>query len=278
MLSNREIYFQLINKHNKYLTDYVIKLLLCEISGYESFTELSINFDENNKSYDEIIAKSKRIELGEPYQYVLNKAYFLNEPYYVDKNVLIPRQETEQLIIEIVKKIEVLQSFYPKTICDICTGSGILAIELKKRYPESDVIGTDIDENALKVANKNAKDKGIHIEFRDGDLLDPIIGDKRFDLIVCNPPYIEDRTTIDKQVFEYEPHLALLAKPGTYFYEQILKNLLDITNERFLIGFEIGEDQELELTEMIHKYLKNINFEFKIDLYGKTRFLLLWKE
>ena len=277
MQSNREIYFELLKYKNEYLTEYVIKLLLCKYDGYESFTELSLKFDEINKNKELIWKKSKEILSGVPFQYVMNEAYFLDDKYYVDENVLIPRQETEQLIIEITKKTQDLQSFFPQYICDLCTGSGILAIEMKKRFPNAHVVATDIDEKALKVADKNARDKGKHIIFEKGSIVEPLIGKYRFDILISNPPYIEKEATVDKQVLKYEPHIALFSKPGTYFYEIILKNINDLMNEKFLIGFEIGEDQVDKLKSLIDIYLKNINYEFKIDLYNKPRFLLIWK-
>ena len=277
MQSNREIYFELLKFKNEYLTEYVIKLLLCKYGGYESFTELSLKFDKINKNKELIYQKSKEISSGVPFQYAMNEAYFLGEKYYVDKNVLIPRQETEQLIIEITKKTQDLQSFCPQYICDLCTGSGILAIEMKKRFPNAHVVATDIDEKALKVADKNARDKGKHIIFEKGSIVEPLIGKYRFDILISNPPYIENEATVDKQVLKYEPHIALFSKPGTYFHEIILKNINNLMNEKFLIGFEIGEDQVDKLKSLIDIYLKNINYEFKIDLYNKPRFLLIWK-
>ena len=276
MQSNRDIYFELLKNKNKYLTEYVIKLLLCKYGGYNNFTDLSLNFDEINNNSELIYQKSKEIISGVPFQYVMNEAYFLNDNYYVDENVLIPRQETEQLIVEITKKIQDLQSFCPEYICDLCTGSGVLAIEIKKRFPLAHVVATDVNEKVLNIARKNAKNKEKHITFEQGSIVEPLIGKYRFDVLISNPPYIEDEIGVDQQVIKYEPHIALFAKPGTYFYEIIFKNVNNIMKDKFLLGFEIGEDQVEKLKSLIDIYLKNVSYEFKIDLYNKPRFLLIW--
>ena len=277
MPTNRELFFELKTKRNKYLTDYIIKLLLCNSFNYRDFTELLLNFDKTNSDCNSFYEKAKRIESGEPYQYVMKEAYFLNDKYYVDENVLIPRQETEQLIIEIDKKIKELQGFCPKTMCDICTGSGILAIEMKKRYPDSSIYATDISNNALKVANKNSKEKGLNIVFKQGDLLEPLLIYGKFDVLLCNPPYIEQEDEIDPQVLQYEPREALIAKPGTIYFQKIFEKMLTLMNDKFIAGFEIGENQKEELTRLVNIYFKNVKFTFKIDMYNKNRFLLIWK-
>ena len=277
MSTNREIYFALKSKNNKYLTDFVIKLLLCDSCEYSDFTELALRFDDENSNEQNLLDKSKRIESGEPYQYVMNKAFFLNKSYYVNKNVLIPRQETEQLIIEIDKKIQELQGFCPKCICDCCTGSGVLAIEMKDRYPNSIVYATDIDEKAISVAKTNVKDKEKNIVFLNGDLLSPLKDKNKLDVLICNPPYIENKAEIDEQVYKFEPHIALLAKPGTKYYERMFKDLDEYMSKKYIAGFEIGEDQVDQLTILVNKYLKNIQYEFKIDMYNKPRFLIVWK-
>ena len=102
-------------------------------------------------------------------------------------------------------------------------------------------------------------DKGIHL-----------------DVIVCNPPYIEDIGTIDKKTWEQEPHLALLAKPCTFFYEQLLKDHQKVANSGYGLLFEIGEDMENAMTKLIKKYCPNSRYIFKKDIYDKTRFVFIF--
>ena len=94
-------------------------------------------------------------------------------------------------------------------------------------------------------------------------------------MIVCNPPYIEKTETIDKKTWEQEPHLALLAKPSTFFYEKLLRELNGVVNPCFLVAFEIGEDMENELTKLVDKYCPKDDRWFEKDIYGKTRFLFI---
>ena len=277
MKTNRELYFSLQGKHNKYLTEYVIKLLLCKVNSFKDFTELLLKFDDECKNNEEIIAFSERIEKGEPYQYVLGYAYFLNEEFYVNESVLIPRQETEQLVLELIKKMEQISFQDCLKICDVCTGSGILGIELKKKYPTSKVYCSDISKKALDVVKINSLKHKAEVTVLEGDLLSPLLKYAPFDVLVCNPPYIDNIDGIDPQVLKYEPKEALLAFPGTIFYERIFEQLSLIMKDKFIVGFEIGENQKEVLEKKIQSLLPNFEYEFKIDLYNKDRFLFIWK-
>ena len=202
----------------------------------------------------------------------------MNSNYIVSPDVLIPRQETEQLAVGVLSTIVKMFGKDPQIkIVDIGTGSGILGIYLKEYFPKSEVICTDISEKALEIAKKNAKLHNVEIDFRQGDILKPILKENNIDVIVSNPPYIRSKETVDPQTLKYEPHLALFAEPATKFYEEILTSIDRqlMSDNKFLIAFEIGEDMEEELTKLVEEKYPGIMYRFDKDIYNKTRFLYI---
>jgi release factor glutamine methyltransferase len=277
MPTNREVYFDLLKSNNKYLTRSVIKNLLNNANGF--FDEISLykSFDMPCDNYDDLVKKIERVKKGEPFQYVLGYANFIDQYFEVNPHVLIPRQETEELVISAKLLIEKAFSTSSNlSIADICTGSGCIAVTLKKYFPLATIYGTDIDNECLKVAKRNAE--GSDVSFLRGNLLDPLIQEGiKVDVIISNPPYIQNHEEIDEQVWKYEPHLALLAKPSTYFYEEIIKKADEVLNENGLLMFEIGEDMEKPLTEVVDKYYPNAKIIFSKDMHNKMRFLYIIK-
>ncbi len=279
-MTYREKYFQLQKLNNKYLNLSAIKTLLQHDGNFKDFFNLISHFDEqikDEKTLDEYVL---RVSKGEPLQYVIGEAYFVNSNYYVTPDVLIPRQETEELAVATLRMIVKMFGKEPKIkIVDIGTGSGILGIYLKEYFRNSHVICTDISEKALQIAQKNAIAHGVEIDFRQGDMLDPIKNETAVDVILSNPPYIGDKSTVDPQTLEYEPHLALFASPKTKYYEQIL-SLIDsfVLNDKFLIAFEIGEDMKDDLTHIIEEKYKGIMYKFEKDIYGKDRYLYIVRD
>ena len=273
MSTNRELYFQYKKEG---IPDTVIYFALEEINGFNHL-ELTNNFDKEIKDENRFVSAMNRYQDGEMIEYIFNKAYFLSKPFYVDKNVLIPRQETEQLVLNTARLIKDTFHKYNLKIVDICTGSGCIGISLAHIFKNSEVVLSDISNEALEVSNRNIKAHGLtNVITKQGDMLMPLIEDaSRFDVIICNPPYIENESTIDEKTWKQEPHLALLAKPGTLFYERVLQDYLKIVKDVFLIAFEIGEDQEEALTKLVNKYCKGCSFYFEKDIYNKTRFLYI---
>ncbi len=277
MPTNREVYFDLLKSNNKYLTRLVIKSLLNDANGFCDEISLYKSFDLLCENYDELLKKIERVKNGEPFQYVLGYANFIDQYFEVNPHVLIPRQETEELVTSARLLIE---KAFCKTgnlsIADICTGSGCIAVSLKKYFPSATIYGTDIDNECLKVAKRNAK--GSDITFLRGNLLDPLIQEGiKVDVIISNPPYIQNRKEIDEQVWKFEPHLALLAKPSTFFYEEMIKKADEVLNENGLLLFEIGEDMEKPLAEIVDKYCPNEKVIFSKDMHNKMRFLYIIK-
>ena len=279
-MTYRELYFNLQKRKSKYLNNTAIKTLLQDDGNFSDFFNLINHFDEQVKNVDKIESNIVRIEAGEPLQYVLGYAFFVNSNYVVSKDVLIPRQETEELAVASLKTIVKMFGKEPKIkIVDIGTGSGILGIYLKEYFPNSSVICTDISENSLQIAKINAKNHHVEIDFRQGDMLEPIKDEKDVAVIISNPPYIGDESTVDPQTLKYEPHLALFATPKTKYYEIIMSTIdSQILADKYLLAFEIGEDMEEELTHLIETKYKGIMYKFEKDIYGKTRFLYIIKD
>ncbi len=279
-MTYRELYFNLQKRKSKYLNNTTIKSLLQDDGNFSDFFNLINHFDEQVKNVDQIESNIVRIEAGEPIQYVLGYAFFVNSNYVVSKDVLIPRQETEELAVATLKTIVKMFGKEPKIkIVDIGTGSGILGIYLKEYFPNSSVICTDISENSLQIAKINAKNHHVEIDFRQGDMLDPIKGERDVSVIISNPPYIGDESTVDPQTLKYEPHLALFATPKTKYYEIIMSTIdSHILADKYLLAFEIGEDMKEELTHLIETNYKGIMYKFEKDIYGKTRFLYIIKD
>lgn len=233
------------------------------------------NIDYLKKYYNGNIEDAiKRLESGEPVQYIVGNVDFYGYELDVNKNVLIPRRETEELVEEVIKRS---QEFYCPTIIDIGTGSGAIAISLSKEL-NTHVYASDISSVALDVAKKNAVKNDANITFFEGNMLKPFAEKNiKVDIIVSNPPYIKEDEEIEDIVKNNEPHLALYAKnKGLEFYESILKDAKHVLNDKFLIAFEIGYEQANDIKELVKKYLGNVKVEIKKDLSSKDRMLFVY--
>ena len=272
MPTNREAYFEAIKLG---VPKPVVDFALCEINDFD-YLGLTKTFDDEIKNYSFFKESMERYVNGEMIEYIFNRAYFLQLPLYVDKNVLIPRQETEELVLRATRLINLNFKYGNATIADVCTGSGALGLYLAANYPFSKVYLSDYSKEAIRVANKNADNLGLKVETLEGDMLAPFIEKGiKLDVIICNPPYIEDESTIDEKTWKQEPHLALLAKPCTKYYEQLLKDIDKVMNKVYLIGFEIGEDMKDALEPLVKKYCPNAKYSFEEDMYGKMRYLFI---
>ncbi len=272
MPTNREAYFEAIKLG---VPKPVVDFALCEINDFD-YLGLTKTFDDEIKNYSLFKESMERYVNGEMIEYIFNRAYFLQLPLYVDKNVLIPRQETEELVLRATRLINLNFKYGNATIADVCTGSGALGLYLAANYPFSKVYLSDYSKEAIRVANKNADNLGLKVETLEGDMLAPFIEKGiKLDVIICNPPYIEDESTIDEKTWKQEPHLALLAKPCTKYYEQLLKDIDKVMNKVYLIGFEIGEDMKDALEPLVKKYCPNAKYSFEEDMYGKMRYLFI---
>lgn len=215
----------------------------------------------------------KRLNNGEPVQYIVGNVDFYGYKINVNKNVLIPRFETEELVFKTINLIKKNLNENIKVL-DIGTGSGCISIALKKEIPGLDITAVDISEDALVVAKNNALENNCEINFIKSDLFNNI--DNKYDLIISNPPYISYDEQIMDIVKKNEPHLALYAKNnGLYFYEEIIKNSSNYLNDKNIIAFEIGYLQANEIKKMAHKYYPNSNIIIEKDMQEKDRFVFI---
>lgn len=269
--SFRQIYFALKKENNPFLSDSVIKEYLCFAGKFADFTALFTHFDDEI-DFDYGDLKLTQLREGKPVQQVTGYQYFCGHKLYVNEHVLIPRQETETLVELMKEKID--RKYRDKNIAllDLCCGSGAIGLSLSNKYVSLTL--SDISNDALEVAKTNAKNfEHKDIAFNCGDLFENLVD--KYDVIVCNPPYIENENNIDEQVKKYEPRLALVAKPGYIFYEKILKEINKYLNGQYIVGFEMEEDQEEKLTELIKRYLPNSHYSFYKDICNKTRFVII---
>jgi release factor glutamine methyltransferase len=220
-----------------------------------------------------------------PVQYVLNEAWFHGLKLYVDENVLIPRPETEELVDWVVKDVsyEMQKKRKALSVLDIGTGCGCIAIAVKKNLPDADVWAVDVSEKALEVAGKNAMLQDVAVHFKKINFLQ--LSERHalpsFDVIVSNPPYVpeKDKTTMHKNVVDYEPHLALFVKDHEplVFYHAIVNFAMAHLKHHGIIFLEIYENLSEQVADLFHKN----GFEQIIvrkDMQGKDRMVKIQVE
>lgn len=251
--------------------DKLSKLLLKEIFNFED-KDILVNKEitkYQEKKYKNYIVKLKN---GEPIQYLLGKADFYGYEFFVNKYVLIPRFETEVLVQSVIEYANT--HFKAPNIIDLGSGSGIIGITIKKEIPNAKVTCLDIDKNALNITQKNSQKLGVVIKTIKGNMLDDI--KEKYDIIVSNPPYIDEKEEIEPIVYNNEPHLALFAPTnGLYYYEQILKKAQRNLNPKSLIAFEIGCTQAKQIVEIGKKYFPKAEYVIKKDLTNRDRYVFI---
>ena len=223
--------------------------------------------------YEEAI---KRLENGEPVQYIVGDVDFYGNIIKVNKSVLIPRRETEELV---EKTNDYIKKYLNEniSILDIGTGSGCIPIALGKLLPNSKITAVDISKEALQVASENAKFNNVEIEFVESDVFKNI--QKKFDCIISNPPYIRKDEDIMDIVKNNEPHLALYAEDeGLYFYKKIISESKNYLNDKFIIGFEIGSEQGASIKEIAERCFPNAKVLLEKDLQNFDRFIFIINE
>lgn len=217
----------------------------------------------------------KHIKEDVPLSHLVGFEYFYDRKYKVTKDVLSPRMETEELIYKVIEYVKASNKNKFK-ILDLCTGSGIIAITLKKELEKVsvDVIASDISEEALEIAKENSQSHDATIKFIKSDIFNHI--NDRFDIIVSNPPYIDrkDEVTMKDNVLKYDPHLALFAEEeGMYFYRKIIEQAKDYLNENGVMFFEIGYDQKDKIIKLAD--MNGYSAEVYKDINGRDRMAFL---
>ena len=216
----------------------------------------------------------RRLLEGEPLQYIIGRQEFMKLNFLVNKDVLIPRQDTEILVEEVINIAEKIPN---PVILDLCTGSGAIAVSLAKYIKNSKIYASDISKNALRLARENAKLNGVlnNIEFIESNLFDKI-KDLKFDIIVSNPPYIrtDEIKTLNIDV-RNEPKLALDGgRDGLDFYKNITENAFQYLNRQGYLCFEIGYDQKIDVLNIIKKQGRYIETYSKKDLCQNDRVIV----
>ncbi len=263
-----------------YSPEEIENFIFYSMNEYLGFTRRHLQLKANH-TLDESEAKRFMTILSElknhkPIQYILGSTEFYGLKIRVNEHVLIPRPETEELVEEILQNTDKKAEL---NIIDIGTGSGCIAIALKKHLPEATVSAMDISDEALLIAKENAILNHTLLNFLQGDILN--VGHTQhhdsFDIIVSNPPYVRqsEKKKMDKNVVNYEPHIALFVNDddALKFYKSIADFALENLSKEGKLYFEINEALGKEIKTLLEKKgFKNI--EVKKDMSGKNRIVI----
>ncbi|MBQ3296047.1 MAG: peptide chain release factor N(5)-glutamine methyltransferase [Erysipelotrichaceae bacterium] len=276
-------YNQLIHKYRnefyeKGLSPETVKAFIFELCNeFDINLYLDLDKEADNRVSEKFEKGIERLLQNEPLNYVLGYSYFYGYKFIVNKDVLIPRYETEELVGLILGKYDEFFKGKEINICDVGTGSGAIAIALKKEEDKLNVYASDISEDALNVAKLNARNNDAEVEFLHGSMLEPYIERSiKVDILVSNPPYIKTVENIESSVYDYEPHVALFGgEDGLKFYREIFENAHKVVNPKGLLFFEMGYDLKDALSELAKKYFKDAEIEVYKDINNKDRMLMI---
>ena len=251
---------------------------------------LKSDFYLDKKSLNLMQIATKQLEQEIPIQYIIGKTEFFGLPFNVNKEVLIPRPETEELVEQVLNEISLIKTCKTSTdlaskekqfkILDIGTGSGCIAISLKKQLPSSEISAMDVSDKALRVANKNALLNQVDINFIHQDILKTTNLDKLYNVIVSNPPYVREleKKEIKNNVLNNEPHLALFVdnKNPLLFYNKIAELAKKFLTKNGQLHIEINQYLGKETIKLLaEKGFKNI--QLKKDIFGNDRIVTAFK-
>ena len=246
------------------------KILVAELVNCNPLELLNHLDDYVSEEKAKLLKKEiEALEKNEPLQYVLGKVNFYGNEFYVDKRVLIPRFETEELV---ENTINYIKKFFtkPVDIIDLGCGSGVIGLTLEQKVSTNSVDLVDISKEALEVTHKNCEKLNSKANLIESDMLSSV--EKKYDVIISNPPYIKTNEEIEDIVKNNEPHLALYAgEDGLDCYRKILKDASKNLKDKALIAFEIGCTQANDIKELVTSYLKDVKVEIKKDLSGRDR-------
>lgn len=250
-----------------------LKWLVIDILGETKADKLVISQPQEEKIFD----GAKKLNEGMPLAYVLHKMPFYDCVFYVDNNVLIPRFETEELALKVTNYAQSLISSNamqqnPISILDMCSGSGCIAISIKKHVKICNVTAAEIDKNNCKIIEKNAKMNDVQIDILQTDMFKNV--QNTFDIIVSNPPYIEsdEIKKLHSSVKDFEPHLALDGGiDGLNFYREIAQNAHKFLNKDGMLFLEIGYNQGKTVPKLLEQHFTDIKV-YK-DLSGQNRMI-----
>jgi release factor glutamine methyltransferase len=252
-----------------------VKLLLMELSNqdpHEFFLNLKNEVEEDFKQdFEEKLHQYLHDDI--PVQHLIGHAYFYGHQFFVSKDVLIPRSETEQLVEEVLYLYDTFFEHKKVDVLDLGTGSGCIGVALALEEENMNVLVSDISFEALEVTKKNINLLKANAAYVQSDLFKNIKG--KFDIIVSNPPYIPDEEAVEN-IVKKEPNVALYGGSlGVDFYEKILKDIKPFLKEKALIAFEHGYLQKDVIKGFVKKHLPNASIVQKKDLQQKDRFTFI---
>lgn len=266
-------------------------LLLEEYLGFRRVDiVLKSDFKITPETLNLLQSATKQLEQEVPLQYIIGKTEFYGLPFVVNKHVLIPRPETEELVACVVSESSRVKTFNTSTkqttetkqlkILDIGTGSGCIPVSLKKQLPFAKISAIDISKEALSVAKKNAVLNNVDIHFILQDILKTVALDQQYDIIISNPPYVREleKKELKNNVLKNEPHLALFVENDNplIFYAKIAELAKKYLNKNGLLFFEINQYLATETIDLVNKKgLKNI--QLKKDMFGNDRIIVASK-
>lgn len=236
-----------------------------------NYLDEEVSEDKTNTYKEEITAITK----GIPIQYVIGNVNFYGIKYYINKNVLIPRFETEELVENTIKY---LNKYFntPLDIIDLGCGSGVIGLTMEQKLNINTLDLVDISPDALEVAKKNKENLNSKANLIHNNFLNNI--NKKYDCIISNPPYIKTTEEIEDIVKDNEPHLALYAgTDGLGCYRNILQDINKNLKEKSLIAFEIDPTEKDAIIELAHKSIANIKILVKKDLSNRDRMIFIFK-
>ena len=228
----------------------------------------------DNIKEKQYLEEIKILKKGVPIEHITHQKEFMKLSFFVDKNVLIPRQDTEILVEEVIK---IAKKNNAKKILDLCTGSGAIAVSLAKYLPQAEITAIDISNEALKIAKKNAISNNVEnqITFISSDMFTNL-NEEKFDIIVSNPPYIKTNVikNLDIQV-QNEPYIALDGgKDGLDFYKKIINESYQYLKYNGYLCLEIGFDQKIDVIELIENTESFTGTYSKKDLFDNDRIIV----
>jgi release factor glutamine methyltransferase len=257
--------------YSKQEVSILTQLILEEVCGssFRGITADKINHlsgSEFRKAEDIV----RRLKSGEPIQYIVGKTEFYGMPFRVTPDVLIPRPETEELVEWILAG----NRQGGRSVLDIGTGSGCIAVTLAKKMSGADVHAWDISERALKVAAENARLNGVPVQFSVRDIFQPVESSPAFDVIVSNPPYVteSEKAGMEANVLDFEPHTALFVADDNalLFYERIADVALALLRNGGELYFEINREKGAEVCGLLRsKGFTRV--ELRKDISGNDR-------
>ena len=252
----------------------LIGMLIEAVTGWNRMQQIvNVNTEFTKEQQKQIEQYAEQLLAGKPIQYILAKAWFMGNELMVNEHVLIPRPETEELVEWIISYASIMNK--PLSILDLGTGSGCIPIALKLALPNCTLSGLDISKDALAVAQMNAKNLNVSIDWMEEDILNTAALDSSYDIMVSNPPYIplREKKDMQEQVLNFEPSIALFVsnEDPLIYYRAIAKIGKQNLSKNGQLFFEIHYDQGKAIMALLDEL--NYHAELRQDSFGKNRMI-----